>query len=128
MADENRRGAVAVLHWEGDSLEVLRTFPDPVKDRVGYALYQVQQGNEPSVPSRRMESIGPGVYELKEVDRRAWYRVIYLARVQDVIYVLHCFEKQSRKTDARDLNLARQRLANVRRRLLEVASGKKKRE
>ena len=66
-----------------------------------------------------MASIGAGVYELKEGDERSWYRVIYLAKVHDVIYVLHCFEKQSRKTDRRDLNVARERLSRVRQRIEE---------
>lgn len=64
-----------------------------------------------------MESIGPGVWELKEQDERAWYRIIYLAKIDSVIYVLHCFKKQSRKTDERDLMLAKKRLAQVRRRI-----------
>ena len=41
--------------------------------------------------TRRMESTGAGVYELKEADERTWYRVIYLSKIDDVIYVLHCF-------------------------------------
>jgi phage-related protein len=60
-----------------------------------------------------MESIGSGVYELKEADERTWYRVIYLSKIDDVIYVLHSFEKQSRKTDRRDLNIAKERLSLV---------------
>ena len=47
----------------------------------------------------------------------AWYRAIYLSKVDDTIYVLHCFEKESRKTDRRDIEAARQRLKLVRQRL-----------
>lgn len=75
-----------------------------------------------------MESIGPGVYELKEADERTWYRVIYLSKIDDVIYVLHCFQKQSRKTDRRDLMIAKERLSRVQRRIEEQrrnAIGKK---
>jgi phage-related protein len=66
-----------------------------------------------------MGSIGPGVYELKEADERAWYRAIYLSKVGNTIYVLHCFEKESRKTDRRDIEVARLRLKLVRQRLQE---------
>ena len=69
--------------------------------------------------TRRMESTGAGVYELKEADERTWYRVIYLSKIDDVIYVLHCFEKQSRKTDKRDLKIANDRLSRVRHRIQE---------
>lgn len=47
--------------------------------------------------ARRLESVGSGVWELKEQDERKWYRVIYLARIDNVIYVLHCFEKAGSK-------------------------------
>ena len=73
----------------------------------------------PTSVTRRMESIGPGVWELKEHDEKTWYRVLYLSRIDDVIYVLHCFEKQSRKTDRRDLDIARKRLSRVRERIHE---------
>jgi phage-related protein len=66
-----------------------------------------------------MSSIGTGVFELKEGDERTWYRVIYLSQVGDVIYVLHCFEKDSLKTDRRDLRIADERLSKVRQRIEE---------
>ncbi len=60
-----------------------------------------------------MASIGKRVWELKESDERAWYRVVYLAKIRGVIHVLHCFEKESRKTDKRDIATARVRLRQV---------------
>jgi phage-related protein len=57
-----------------------------------------------------MPSIGPGVFELRDQDARAWYRVIYLSRIRNVIHVLHCFEKKSRETPQKDIGAARQRL------------------
>jgi phage-related protein len=113
-----REPKLAQIHWEADSREVLAGFPEDIRGSFGFALYQLQTGGEPAIPTRRMQSIGPGVYELKESDERAWYRVIYLSKIDDVIYVLHCFEKQGRKTDKRDLNIAKARLAQVRRRSL----------
>jgi phage-related protein len=71
------------------------------------------------VPARRMQSLGSGVYELKESDETSWYRVVYLAKIENVIHVLHCFKKSSRKTDRRDLKIATERLAKVRQRLEE---------
>lgn len=66
-----------------------------------------------------MASIGKGVWELKESDERAWYRVVYLTRIGGVIHVLHCFEKESRKTDKRDVATARTRLKRVLERMQE---------
>ena len=60
-----------------------------------------------------MESVGKGVWELKTADERVWYRVIYLTRIGDELFVLHAFEKDSRKTDKRDLEIAKSRLKMV---------------
>lgn len=66
-----------------------------------------------------MTSIGKGVWELKDGDERSWYRLMYLTRIGDSIHVLHCFEKDSRRTDRRDREIAKTRLQEVRRRLLD---------
>ncbi len=120
MSAENAGPKLAEIHWEGDSREVLGSFPEDMRGSLGFALYELQLGRRPSVQTRRMETVGVGVYELKEGDERTWYRVIYLSKIDDVIYVLHCFEKQSRKTDRRDLNVARERLSRVRQRIEEL--------
>ncbi len=73
-----------------------------------------------------MSSIRAGVYELREADERTWYRVIYLSKVGNAIYVLHCFEKASRKTSRRDLEVACQRLKKVRQRLEERRTHEKR--
>ena len=109
----------AEIHFEGDSLEVLSTFPDEIRRTLGFALRQLQLGREPTCQTRKLSSIGQGVYELKEADERSWYRAIYLSKVGNVIHVLHCFEKDSRKTDRRDIEIATQRLKLVRQRLQE---------
>jgi len=107
---------------------VLAGFPEDVRADLGFALFELQQGKRPQIQTRRMESLGSGVYELKEGDETTWYRVIYLSKVDDVIYVLHCFEKQGRKTDSRDLGLAAQRLSRVRERIREQKKHAKRRE
>ena len=115
----------AEIHWEGNSREVLTAFPDSVRADLGFSLWKLQQGEMPVSATRRMESIGQGVWELKEQDDRKWYRVIYLSRINNVIYVLHCFEKQSRKTDRRDLETAKERLTRVRQRIQQQMKGSK---
>ena len=108
------------IHWESDSKEVLSGFPNDVKVSLGYSLRRLQNGELPVCETRSMPSIGKGVWELKESDERAWYRVIYLSKIGSVIYVLHRFEKDSRKTDKRDVAAAR-RGQGERRSVLAVA-------
>jgi len=101
------------INWVGDAKEVLSAFPQGVKGIFGYSLRRLQKGLLPDCDARRMESVGKGVWELKTSDERAWYRVIYLTRIGDVLYVLHAFEKDSRKTDRRDLDIAKSRFKLV---------------
>lgn len=110
--------------WEGDSLDVIRSFPAGVRADLGAELRRLQLGNLP-LNSRPMKSIGPKVYEIKEQDARAWYRVIYLAKIGNRIHVLHCFEKQSAKTSKNNLQVAKARLKNVLARISEEARHEK---
>jgi phage-related protein len=105
------------ISWEGNSLETLQGWPKAIRVDFGHSLNLMQEGQAPKSEVRPMSSIGSGIVELKESDDRAWYRVIYLSRINDVIYVLHCFEKKTRKTERRDLATAEQRLSEVRARL-----------
>jgi phage-related protein len=111
------RRSSAEIHWEGDSKDVLSGFPRDVKVNLGYSLRRLQNGEFPVCATRSMASLGKGVWELKESDERSWYRLVYLARIGDVIYVLHCFEKESRKTDQRDVAIVRARMKQVLKRI-----------
>jgi phage-related protein len=116
----------AVIAWEGNSKDVISSFPDSVKSNLGFNLRLLQQGEQPT-DYRPMSSIGPGVFELRDQDERAWYRVIYLSRIHGVLHVLHCFEKRSRETPMKEIHAARQRLKEVRARMMaERKHGKRK--
>jgi phage-related protein len=112
-----RTGPPAEIIWEGNSKDVLSSFPHDMKVTLGFSLRQIQNGKHPRCDHRPMSSVGKGVWELKEGDARTWYRVMYLTRIQNSIHILHCFEKESRKTDRRDLETARKRLQEVHQRL-----------
>ena len=109
----------AELSWEGDSRKVLKEWPKSITADFGAALYEMQQGKPSTLSVRPMTTIGAGVYELKDSDDKTWYRVIYLARVKDKIYILHCFKKSTNKTPIRDLATAEQRMKHVLQRLRE---------
>jgi phage-related protein len=120
----------ASISWEGDSLDVLKVWPSDVRRDIGHSLRRLQEGESPDLPTRPMQSIGHGVFELKTEDEAAWYRVIYLARIKDKIYVdkiyvLDSFTKKSRKTEKNDLNRARARLSRVTQRLQKEKSDAK---
>jgi phage-related protein len=79
----------------------------------------MQYGRPARLNVRPMQSIDQGVFELKDSDEKTWYRMIYLARIHNNIYVLDCFEKDTAKTERKDLNTARVRLSIVRQRIQE---------
>lgn len=106
----------AVIVWEGDSREVLQSFPEGVKQNLGFQLWQLQQGERPK-DYRPLQSIGAGVFELRDQDQRGWYRVVYLSRTEGMIHVLHCFEKKSREMPRREFETAKRRLKLVKARM-----------
>jgi len=119
----------ASISWEGDSWEMLKTWPREMQHRFGVALREMQDGRRPTLDTRPMQSVGKGVFELKDADDATWYRMLYLARIDDVIYVLDCFTKNTRKTESNTLNRARMRLSRVRLRIQEMKrDGKGERE
>lgn len=93
--------------WVGDSLVRVRGFPADAKREVGYQLERVQDEREPA-DWKPMPSVGAGVNEIRARIGGA-YRVIYVAKFQEAIYVLHAFQKKSSKTARRDIELARDR-------------------
>ncbi|MCX5801152.1 MAG: type II toxin-antitoxin system RelE/ParE family toxin [Candidatus Eisenbacteria bacterium] len=99
------------LVWLGSSLEDLRAFPPDARRLAGYQLRRVQAGLIPS-DYRPVKGVGPGVYEIR-IHTRLEHRVFYIARMAEVVYVLHAFEKRTRQTRQTDMNLAKRRLAEV---------------
>jgi phage-related protein len=111
--------------WEGDSLDILKEFPDDVKLDIGNDLRRLQQGKAP-LDSKPMKSIAQGVYELRDADGKTWYRVVYYVKVKDIIYVLHSFTKSSKKTPKVELNTATERLKNLKARIQQEKKDEKK--
>lgn len=104
--------AEADVEWHGDSRQVLSGFPPEVKQNLGYALRQVQQGLTPS-DLKIMREVGNGAFELRDQDVSGWYRVIYRRPKAGVLHVLHCFQKQTNRTEQKDIDTARKRLKRV---------------
>ena len=96
----------------GDSLERIKAFPEPAKRLTGYELNEIQEGRNPS-DFKPMPSIGGGVYEIRISIQHGAFRVLYVAKYQEAIYVLHAFQKKSVKTSQQDINIARSRLRKL---------------
>ena len=90
----------------------MREFPEDARHDAGNQLDKVQRGQTPD-DCKPMPSIGKGVEEIRIWDNSGTYRVIYTARLRDAVYVLHAFQKKTQATAKRDRDVARQRLAQV---------------
>lgn len=100
------------LEFRGSSLDDLRAFPLPAKREAGHQLDQVQNGQE-SDDWKPMNTVGQGVKEIRIRDAAGAFRVIYIAKFADAIYVLHCFQKKTVKTSKADLDLASKRYRDL---------------
>jgi phage-related protein len=100
------------IQFLGDSLKCLRDFPEDAKQDAGYQLDKVQRGESPD-DFKPMPSIGKGVEEIRVWDESGTYRVIYIARLVEVVYVLHAFQKKTQATSKRDIELVSKRYAEL---------------
>ena len=99
------------MKFIGSSLDDLRDFPEEARRVAGFELRAIQNGLEPR-DRRDMGSVGPGVKEIRIHVLGEW-RVLYVTRLTDAIYVLHAFQKKSQKTNKNDVELARKRLRQI---------------
>ena len=95
------------LKFVGSSLTDLSGFPEAAKKAAGFEMWQVQVGAMPS-DFKPMPTVGAGAYEIRIKVEGQW-RVVYVAKHADAVYVLHCFHKTTPKTAKPDIELAAKR-------------------
>ncbi len=92
----------------GSSLDDLRQFPAGARRDAGCELTNVQAGLQPS-DWKPMNTVGAEAVEIRIKDKDGIYRVIYVARFEEAVYVLHAFQKKTQKTSKADIELAKTR-------------------
>jgi phage-related protein len=102
------------ISWEGSSYDVLSGFPASAKRDAGYQLDKVQRGLEPD-DWKPMSAIGAGVREIRITDESGAFRVMYVANIGSMIYVLHAFQKKTQRTSLADIRLAKARFKAIER-------------
>jgi phage-related protein len=99
------------LLWLGSSRSDVRAFSEDARGTAGFQLRRIQQGLDPN-DWKPMPTVGPGVREVR-IHVEGEHRVFYVASFPEAIYVLHAFEKKTRRTAAQDLALGRQRFRDL---------------
>jgi phage-related protein len=100
------------VHFVGTSRGDIRQLPDSAQETAGFQLFKVQQGKEPD-DWKPMPTVGPGVQEIRIRDDRGAFRVFYVAKFEEALYVLHVFQKRSQKTARTDLDLGKSRYVDL---------------
>ena len=95
------------LKFVGSSLDDLRNFPLEARRQAGFELYAVQRGQDPS-DWKPMKVVGSGVREIRIRVLGEW-RVLYVAKIADAVYVLPAFQKKTQKTSRKDIEVAQRR-------------------
>jgi phage-related protein len=105
-------GLTKPVEFLGTSLEDLRSFPQGARRQAGFQIDRVQNGNDP-FDWKPMAAVGQGVREIRLRDESGAYRILYVAKFEDAVYVIHCFQKKTQKTAADDIALARLRFKEL---------------
>ena len=112
--NRRRKPVAKPVRWVGSSRRDLKSFPRPVQREVGQALYAAQCGEEYPASKGLQGFGGRTVIEIRASYEGGTYRAVYTVRFQDAIYVLHAFQKKSKRgiaTPEKEIELIRQRLA-----------------
>lgn len=89
----SQRPVIRPIAWMGSAFDDLRGFPEEIRRDAGYQLHRLQAGLE-AADWKPMSEIGKGVAEIRLRGNMGAYRILYLARFDDAVYVLHCFNKK----------------------------------
>ncbi len=103
------------IHWRGSSLADIcdaRIFTADAKKSAGYQLGLVQAGFEPD-DWKPFDEVGSGTKEIRVNLNDGWFRVLYVAKFVEAIYVLHCFKKKTNQTSKQDKEIAMARYKAV---------------
>ena len=100
------------VEFRGTALDDLRAFPLAARREAGHQIDQVQHGQDAD-DWKPLNTVGQGVKEIRIREAAGAFRVVYVAKFAEAVYVLHCFQKKTAKTSKADLDLAAHRYRDL---------------
>ena len=100
------------IRWVGSSYTDLLAFPKRPRREAGFQLGRVQAGLEPT-DWKPFDEVGAGTREVRISDTKGMFRVMYVAKFEEAVYVLHCFQKKMQATSKLDRDVAAARYRAV---------------
>jgi len=99
------------IQWLGNTHKIVRGYLPSVRQEIGYNLDKVQRGFEP-FDWKPITSVGPGVKEIR-IHADNEYRILYVAKFTEAIYILHSFVKKTQQTSQKDIDLGKERYLEI---------------
>ncbi len=93
------------IRWVGSAYHDLLAFPKEARKEAGFQLGKVQAGLEPA-DWKPFEDVGAGTREIRIREASGAFRVMYVAKFKEAVYVLHCFQKKTQATSKQDKAIA----------------------
>lgn len=100
------------IRWVGSAYDDVLAFPDESRRQAGFQLSKVQAGIDPD-NWKPFDDVGVGTREIRIRESSGIYRVLYVAKFEEAVYVLHCFQKKSQSTSKIDKEIAEARCRAV---------------
>jgi phage-related protein len=100
------------IRWVGSSYDDLLAFPKLPRKEAGFQLGKVQAGLDPT-DAKPIDEVGAGTREVRISDAKGIFRVMYVAKFEEAVYVLHCFQKKTQATTRQDKDIATARYRAV---------------
>ncbi len=100
------------IRWVGSSYDDLLSFPKEARRQAGFQLGKVQAGLDPE-DWKPFADVGAGTREIRIRDETGIFRVMYVAKFEEAVYVLHCFQKKTQATSNHDKRIAETRYRAV---------------
>ena len=93
------------IRWVGSAYDDLLAFPEDSRRQAGFQLGKVQAGLDPD-DWKPFDDVGAGAREIRIKDASGIYRLMYVAKFEEAVYVLHCFQKKTQATSKHDKAIA----------------------
>ena len=100
------------VRWVGSSYDDLIAFPKAPRKEAGFQLGKLQAGLDPT-DWKPFDEVGSGTREIRISDAKGIFRVMYVAKFEEAVYVLHCFQKKTQTTSKQDKDIATARYRAV---------------
>ena len=100
------------IRWVGSAYDDLMAFPKMPRKEAGFQLGRVQAGLDPA-DWKPFDEVGAGTREIRISDAKGIFRVMYVAKFEEAVYVLHCFQKKTQATSKQDKDIAAARYRAV---------------